>query len=224
MKILSTILIISYCASTIYSAALCTPGKCSNCQGDSQEGLYCKSCYKSVLKGTAADLTDGFCEGDSTGIANCLVTTREGSTVKCKTCENGYMTQNGGASCTSITVTNCNVWFETSSSAGYCGGCINGQKPNLLGTACSTNTPYPGCFSIGQLASSPHCVVCELGKMRNEAKTECVNGTANDETCNRFSTTQPGEWCASCNVIMGYLPYKVSNMFKTGDDRFQQCK
>ena len=84
-----TLLMLLSSAMVRADTSLCTPGKCVQCNYSDSKG-YCAACYKSVLGGTAADLKDGFCEGDSSSISNCLVTTREGANLICKRCDIGY--------------------------------------------------------------------------------------------------------------------------------------
>lgn len=204
----------------------CTPKKCVQCNQDpNTKNLYCTQCYKSSLGGTATDLKDGFCDGTSSSISNCLVATRSGTTAECVRCDKNYQLTSDGQ-CTSLTIQNCLIG-GLSKSVVTCKACINNTYPALIlqNSCISGATVIKNCQAHGD---SDKCYLCDNGYTRSKDRKSCIkNGKEEGHTCNYTSgnsgTASGKDICRACNYFNGYVTSQVNTILKYGDNDTQMC-
>lgn len=166
------------CASTTSteSSNICTPGKCTQCNynGDKKK-LYCTECLHSTLGGTEVDLTDGFCQGDSTGIDNCILTSRSNTTVYCARCALGYQFNPQG-NCTTTTITDC-VVTNNNKKYVWCLACGNNKHPVLpLKEACEVSDASVIIENCSAKDTFETCYICASGFGLSANRKSCIQG------------------------------------------------
>ena len=207
----------------------CTPGKCTQCNFDKEGAkLYCTECLGSTLGGTETDLKDGFCEGTSTGIDNCLLTSRVESTLQCVRCALGFQLTPVGQ-CTVTTITDCQV---TNDNKDYvnCLACGNNKHPKKpLFDACETDANSVVIENCVAKDTFDTCYLCNEGYGTSDDRKECVqNGGGKGHTCDSEKGAS-GEvdgldLCRKCNFFQGYTTSKVHSTVIFSGNNAQMCK
>lgn len=214
---LSTLILITLLAG--FSLTDCRQGKCTLCMTTGPGQNTCQSCYESKLN-------NGVCEGDSTTIANCAVSTMvtsssDGTYFACQLCAPEFHLKKDGTttSCyedSEKNTENCIREQATVGSGGnisyQCKLCANGFTLGSLGGSCEAGTEVPNCYGMG--SSAGKCEVC-LPKYFANSAGECVlRETEEQKSC--FSGEKAGFendviLCQQCHFAGGRYAVSMSS-------------
>lgn len=212
----------------------CTPQKCVQCNYDRDaKQLYCIKCLNSKLIGTAPYYKDGSCEGDTTKIDNCLVTSFDDKGVKCSRCGTGYQLTPQGT-CTTTTIENCVV---TNDNKDYvtCLACNPGFYPLMPLNNICVSIPYFFTDTSLQIIdciaydTDKTCYLCNPQYGRNDERNQCIfSGGGINRSCypldKTLGTREGRPICKQCDFFSGYASSVVIESVRISGNNAQICK
>lgn len=211
----TTLLLVLMISSLNLVKAECQLGKCMTCDVDADGNEKCQACFKSRLT------ADGKCEGDNTGVDNCVISSEENGAISCYgSCDvsQNYHWNSVTSQCYQGTV-DPNCYSETTSAGPVvtCNACKNGyvmQNGGVGSDACveTANSAVEGC--LGMIVANT-CTQCAADYY--QSGNTCTKRESDEQKTCQSGTGQGGSspdgnlYCQSCNLAGRYYAVGIKN-------------